>query len=451
MNSDVLIGHGAIDYIIVILLSLYAFGAGQTKPHRILYILPACISFFFFIEVGPRLTPEKLVPFIFVSSVILSKGVNYFAISTKKNKIENTWISMIWIVVGVSIIIGFIYNNYYSNYLTTSFLSTRLIVQITSYINFILIYVIVRKECTKPFAKNIFFKSLLFTSLILCIYGVYQYIAHEFGLPYRGIVYSENSTGIGSFTSDESTIFRINSLANEPKRLTYVICLSILLLLLKRNLIIEKIKSVPYYFILLLHIYILWLTYSTSIYFSIAFFLAFLILYVVFIKFNKMLFRQLLLIVILSFTGYYYQKNYFDKLYETRVQNQLEREEVRAEVKGQEFLFDNPEMFILGLGPGIYNFALAKEYPNKAGLSENGRFLIPFNSALMTYIYDFGVIGFFIFLIPLFKIINNKKYSLTNDYSIFVVFLYCTAITLNPTSSLFLFLGAFDGLNNQLN
>lgn len=445
MDSANLIGHGILDYLVIIVLVLYAYWAGQTKPHRILYILPACMSFFFFIEVGPRLTPDKLVPPVFIMSIILSKGANYFSISSKRN--HNSWIEKIWILIAASVIIGAIYTNYYANYVTSPHIKTRLVIQITSYINFVLIFIIARKECSKAKGTELLIKSFLITTSILCLYGLYQYFANKYGLPYRGIVYSATKTGFGSFHDSTDDIFRVNSFANEPKRLSYFLVIGLIILFKHRKIIIAKINLLRYVLVTLLHVYILWLTYATSIYISLAVFVFLLISYVLFISYNKLLFRQLLFLIIAAVSAYYYQTNYFDSIYEARVEAQLENEEIRAEVRGQEFLLNHPEMFILGLGPGNYNFALSKEYDGKAGITING-YLIPYNSGLMTYLFDFGILGLLLLLYPLFQIVFNKKYSTNNEFSIYVVFLYCTAITLNPSSSLFLFIGAFEGSRN---
>ena len=441
---DNLIGHGLIDYLFVFFMMSYAYYAGQTKPHRILYILPACLSCFFFIPVGSNLTADKLVPVIFIISIILSKGANYFSLSNKKN---NGWIGKMWILIVFSIIIGFLYTNYYAYYINSPFIKTRLIIQIISYINFILLFIIARKECSKVNGKQILLKSFIITTTILCFYGVYQNFAHQFGLPYRGIVYSANHAGYGAFndSSGSGGVFRVNSLANEPKRLTYFLVISLIILFKYRKKVINKTNLIVYLFLFTIHGIVLWLTYSTSIYISIAVFLIFLMLYILLISYNKVLFQQLSILLIIGGSTYFYQKVYFDSLYEIRVDKQLEREEIRVEIKAQEFLFNYPEMFILGLGPGNYNFALAKEYPGKAGLSGNGQYLRPFNSAIVTYLFDLGIIGLFLIISPFLLILFNNRVASKNEFSIFVIFLYCAAITLNPSATLFLFIGAFEG------
>jgi hypothetical protein len=439
MNN--VLGHGLIDYLFVFFMIGYAYYAGITKPHRILYILPACLSCFFFLPFGSNLTADKLVPIIFIISVILSKGTNYFSVENGNNK----WISKIWLIITFSSVVGVVYTNYYANFIKSPLINSRLVIQIISYINAVLIYIIVRKEITKTGGVNLLLKSFLITTSILCCYGIYQYFAHQYGLPYRGIVYSEYKTGFGGFHDSDDVIFRVNSLANEPKRLTYFLVLSLIILFKFRKKITGRLNFLWYAITVLIHIIVLWLTYSTSIYFSITIFIILLFLYTLFVKFNKILFRQLSFILIGGVGLYFYQSSYFDKIYKTRVDKQLEHEEVRAEIYGQKFITSYPEMLILGFGPGVYNFALAKEYPNKAGIVNKGKMLRPFNSGVMTYLFDFGVIGLFLIFYPFIQILFNTRISIKNEYSIFVIFLFCTAVTLLPTPTLFFFLGAFDG------
>tara|TARA_B100000809_G_scaffold201247_1_gene201797 strand:- start:2095 stop:3438 length:1344 start_codon:yes stop_codon:yes gene_type:complete len=443
--GDNLIGHGFIDYAFVYSMMYYAFWAGQTKPHRILYILPACLSCFFFIPVGSNLTADKLVPTVFIISVVLSKGSSYFAL---QNKNSNNWSGKMWLLIAFSIVIGLIYTDFYVQHVKSPLFSTRMLIQVISYINFMLIFIILRKECSKLNGKNILLKSFIITTSILCLYGLYQHFAHQFGWPYRGIVYSANKTGFGGFSNSKDFIFRVNSLANEPKRLTYFLVIGLLILLKYKKDVLTKINFIIYYFLILLHGIVLWLTYATSIYIILTIFIAFLMIYTFFIKFNKILFRQLSIITLLGLATFIYQKKYIKTLYEVRVGKQIDDEEIRAEVKGQEFILNYPEMFILGLGPGNYNFALSKEYPEEAGLSEQGRILIPFNSALMTYLFDFGLLGLLIIVIPLTQIVFNNKIASRNEFSIFVFFLYCTTLTLNPSATLFFFIGAFEGFKN---
>lgn len=444
MFNDNLIGHGIIDYLVVSFFIVYAIWAGYTKPIRILNIFPACLSFFFFIEIGPRLTPEKLVPAVFIITVALSRGLKYFEFDSSRS---NYWTNKVALLLLVAFLVGLYFTNYFSTLLSTGFIKTRIYIQVVGYLNYILILIIARKECSKEGGSQRLIKAFLVTSTLLCVYGIYQSLAHEFGWAYRGIVYSANKTGIGSFNNVDDLIFRVNSLANEPKRLTYFLVIGIIILLKYMRRIIKKAGPLVYYTILIIHLVTLWLTYSTSIYISLLIFILILIFYGLTFKNNNHLMRIVTLVLIFGSIGFVYQKTYIEKLYAVRVEQQLEKEEIRAEIKGQEYMAKYLSRFIIGIGPGMYNFALAVEYPNQAGLSPDGKFLIPFNSGLITYLFDFGVIGFLILLMPFSRIIL-KQNNINNSMSVFIVFLYCTSITLNPSATIFYFIGAFEG--NQM-
>ncbi len=440
-----LLGHGSIDYIVVYSLMAYAVYAGFTKPHRILFILPACLSFFFFIEVGPRLTPDKLVPVVFVIATVASKGIGYY-----KNSVKNQfWIITVLIMVVFSTVIGSFYSNYYSSYLTSSIVGTRLIIQAIGYLNYMLIFIIVRKECTLQLGVKRLLKSFLITTSILSLYGVYQFYANEFGWPYRGIVYSDKTSGFGGFNNNEELIFRVNSLANEPKRLTYFIVIGILIILKYYKSIKNRIGFFPLVIVLIFHFVVLWLTYSTSIYFVLAVFITLLLLYSIFRNYNGQIIRYILFFGFLGIAAFAREGEYLNQVYDIRVEGQLESNIIRSEVYGQEFMVNNPGMFVIGLGPGVYNLALAKEYPGKAGIVNNGTFLVPFNSDLLIFMYDFGIIGFFILFIPFINIAMDRKIA-ANRLSIYVIFMYSVSLVLSGTATLFFLLGAFEAEKNRM-
>lgn len=442
---DNVIGHGVIDYIVVFGFIIYAIYAGFTKPHRILYILPACLSFFFFIEVGPRLTPDKLVPAVFIVSTIARRGISYYQNTVR----QQSWIILVLLMVISSTIIGSFYTNYYSNYLTSPFVDTRLIIQVIGYFNYMLIFVIVRKECSKIYGVSRLVKSFLITTSILCAYGIYQYFANEFGLPFRGIVYNEGRVGFGGFSNSEDLIFRVNSLANEPKRLTYFLVIGILIILNYFKDIRNKIGFVPLLIALVAHFLVLWWTYSTSIYLAIAVFIVLLLLYSILGNYNSRIVRYILLFVVIGGVVFVKEKDYLNEIYYYRVEEQLNNETIRSEVYGQEFLVNNPAMLVMGLGPGIYNLALAKEYPGKTGIVNNGNFLVPFNSDILTFIYDFGFVGFLILFSPFLRIVIDRN-NASNSFAIYIVFMYCVAIVLSGTATLFFLLGAAEGEKNKI-
>ena len=434
-----LIGHGILDYIVVFGFILYALFAAFTKTERILNILPAALSFFFFIEVGPRLTPDKLIPAVFLFAVFIRKGWSYF---NRSGSQLYTWALAFFFVLLFSTFIGAFYNSYFSDRVSSPHLSTRLFIQVVSYTNALFIFLIVRVECARKEARDKLLKSIVSTTTILTIYGFYQYIANAYGLPFRGIVYSAGEVGTASVKTIDELIFRVNSFANEPKRLTYFIVLGALILIKFKSFYYQKMGAITTWLLIAGHFVILWWTYSTSIYFIMSIFLGGLLIYSIFVNYNQRMISTLVLVAIVGVAGYFYQKQAIDELYEVRVVEQLEYEEVRQEFYGWDYIKKFPGKTIIGHGPGIYNFALADEFPGKGGISYNGLFLKPLNSALMVYLFDLGLIGFIIMIVPFILLVRSS--NALNRYAVLLFFLYCTCVALDPTPTLFLILGAFD-------
>jgi len=434
-------GHGIVDYVVVFAFLLYAIYAAFTKTERILNILPAAVSFFFFIEIGPRLTADKLIPFVFLSAVLLRYGWAYFKV---QNTPLNRWGLIYIFVLLYASLIGVYFMQQFQFLISSPHLNTRLVIQLISYFNIFLIFLIVRRECLHLGNTNRLLKAFVWTTTILVVYGFYQYFANQFGLPFRGIVYSEGVVNTASVKTIDNMMFRVNSFANEPKRLTYFMVLGILILLKFKTYFFSKIGRLLTWLLVVAHFIILWWTYSTSIYIVILVFLLGLAFYALFISFNKKLLGTLLFISLIGSLAYFYQKQKLDVLYEVRVDQQLERDDVREEVRGWEYMKKYPSFFVLGVGPGMYNFALAIEYPDGvSGLSFSGRYLKPINSALMIYMYDFGLLGTLVLIFPLILIVYFKRIAF-NKFSVLVFFIYCTCIALDPTPTLFLLLGAFD-------
>tara|TARA_B100001057_G_scaffold121936_1_gene120782 strand:- start:431 stop:1528 length:1098 start_codon:yes stop_codon:yes gene_type:complete len=362
------------------------------------------------------------------------------------------WPLVFFIVLLISAFVGTYTTAYFRDLLSSPQLNTRLFVQIVSYFNVLLIFLIVRRECIVLGNADKLLKSFVWTTTILTIYGFYQYFANQLGLPFRGIVYSEGGVGTASVKTIDDIMFRVNSFANEPKRLTYFMVIGILILLKFKSYYFSYLGR-PFTWLLIIgHIVILWWTYSTSIYFSVAVFLLGLLIYSIFINYNPRLLGTLIFSMLIGGVGYLYQEQEVEELYEVRVVDQLEYEEVRQEYYGWDYMVKYPGHFVTGLGPGMYNFALALEFPGLGGLSSNGRILKPYNSALLVYLFDFGIVGFIVMLFPMLFIFLSKRLA-NNKFSILVFFIYCTAITLDPTPTLFLLLGAFDAeqtLRNSL-
>jgi hypothetical protein len=67
----------------------------------------------------------------------------------------------------------------------------------------------------------------------------------------------------------------------------------------------------------------------------------------------------------------------------------------------------------------------------------------------LIFIYDFGIIGFFILLIPFINIAMDRKIA-ANRFSIYIIFMYCVSMVLSGTATLFFLLGAFEAEKNRM-
>lgn len=441
-----LIGHGPIDYLVVIGMVALSFWIGLTQPQKILWLLPAACTFYFFIKVVTLLTPIKLIPFFFFLGLALRGEKGYLRINGRY------W--HIWILLSILFctLLGAIYLPQFQLTSPSPYTKTRLIVQFVSYTNLVLIYLIAHRETSKPGGVALLFKSYIFTTTLLCFYGVYQWVASQTGLPMRGIVYTEEI--VGAALDFENFIFRINSLANEPKRLSYMLMISVVIMLSlkeKNRLIFPKKWQTRA--VIFLHLLCVFLTYSTSIYLSIAVFFGLMILLAVRRYYHRLYFRIAIagiLGILLMLVSFPTLRERLILLYELRVESQIAQIDgevyVRVETDAINYLKANPKHILLGVGPGNYNFALNDEFGWGKGV--NGSFIFPLNSSLLTLLMDFGLLGFLLFSKHLWQqIFSRPRYNSEISRRTvlpLILFFFCVGITLNPLPIYFLFIAAFD-------
>ena len=436
------LGHGLVDYLMVMGMSLFALFAGFTKTKRVLYIIPAAITFYFFIDFLTLLTPIKLVPPLFLGAVLLKGDYDYFSISKGRS-----WFAYVLCLIAISFLIGFVYSRFLPTFGSYSVMK-RLLIQAVSYVNVVLIYLILRKECREPSQFFLFLRVYVITTSILCLYGVYQLIAYKWGLPFRGIVYDAD-TALAAVNL-ENQIFRINSLANEPKRLSYVLIVSIVILITYvQQFSLSTRRKLFVFFLMTVHLVCAWLTYSTSIYISLAIFLFVIVLSSLWQKQYRVYSRYAVLglLVFILALPFFYERLLI--IYQARVIDAvtgLGGYYVRIEEYAFPYLLQHPHLLIAGVGMGLYNFFLANDLGMGFGLSRYG--LIPMNSAMLTYVFDFGLPGTIILFSPLLKSylgLNWFKNAFADRLAFPMLLLFFSvSLTLNPTFLYFAFLGVLD-------
>ena len=372
-----LVGHGPIDYIVVIFSLFFSISLLRKKPIELLLYLPTLLSIDFFIPVASDLTTGRLLP-LFLVVWLVKTG------SWKISKFNHWWIESFLITIAVSIIFAIIQDD----------AGMRPVIRGLSYLNLVAIFSFVYQIIHKEKGFLHFFKGLAVAGIVHGTYSIYQVLAHYLGLPYRGIVRSANVVSSAVLSNGA---FRINGLADEPKRLGLILIASavaILFLSTRQNNNSKKMLATIYAVIVFI---LSLLTYSSSYILSLLLWLPALLLlskrsykY----AFGLIIFFLFLSLIIPS-SGKFYLKSQFDLLNarQEEIESGLDAETVyRQEFYARDFILKHPEVGFTGVGIGRYNQVFSDEYGGNAGLTENGK-LAPLNSELLQVVYDFGVAG----------------------------------------------------------
>lgn len=389
-------GYGFIDYLVVIGFVIATVYVAMTNPQNIIYILPAAGSLWFFVDFITMITPIKVVPALFILFT-LPRRRNYLSLK------GDYWAQAMVLLFCVYAIVGLIYTLSFDGFESYSPYK-RVVIQFMTYINQLFIYLILKREIKKSTDLSKFFKIFIATTTILCIYGIYQIIAFQYGLPFRGIVYSAEKTGIAY--DQFNNFFRLNSLANEPKRLGNILVLGILMILAVR----EKYSMLKLVLLIILHIVCGFMTYSTTFFLLVGALVPFLYI----LSFKDILLkgyrRFTLVLLICSIPILLLFRDKFETIYDARVVEQIEKAQNEKSEYLDRFAIDYFQQewtgFVWGYGMGNYNFILAKE--TGEGITSYGLDII--NSGVLNLLYDFGYLGTALFLYPLISgIFRSQK------------------------------------------
>lgn len=446
------LGHGAIDYLVMLAFILLTIWIGATKPERILYILPAAITFNFFIPTFIELTPFKVVPILLVIVATLTGKRNYFKFK------GSFWIYLFLFWFTLCFALSFFWAYAYDYFGLPQSPYKRFFIQFINYFNLFTVYIVTKTECSDKERFNLFVKGFIITTTILCVYGLYQLIAYRFGLPFRWIVYGASGNAIQKITErwdPEELIFRINSLANEPKRLSYVLPLSIFLIVGMRraygDAFMSKLRA---NFLILFHIAMTFFTYSTSLYFALALFFPLIYLLGLFKKTQRDYTKALtlaMLMVVLSLPLYYdYALKVYDMVVTVKLQGMQKYSQYKKpEEFAVEVLRSNPESAALGVGLGGWSFYFVKKTGDTRFIFKTGYLLM--NSGVAIMLFDLGLIGFLlahkhVFMV-FFRLRKHKNKLLNYVNAPIILFFFFVSLFLNTYTIYFCFIGAFDGIS----
>lgn len=269
---------------------------------------------------------------------------------------------------------------------------TRALIRIVYYLGIFATFVFAYEMGRKPEAYEILLKGLVVMGIVYASYGAYQVVAFYTGLPVRGIVYNASGDSIMAL---EGGLLRINSLANEPKRLGYVLFLSSMAcIFLSWVRLARRARQLRWAAAGIFAVSML--TFSGSYFAAIAVFgLGVLLLYPS--KATVYIFAFAVIVAGISIL--------FPSLgvleaaqegYERRaaeVQIGLDGAVVyRQEFFAWDYLKNNPLSILTGVGLGQYYSVLYETYGVGAGINERGG-LMPLNSNFLEMVFDLGVIA----------------------------------------------------------
>lgn len=369
-------GYTLFDPVIVLAFAAMAIYFLVRSPVRLMPWLPTALTAYFFIPFVTLLTVGQVVSMILTARILVRAKIN----SAPR-----------FIPVLVLMFLCFVVSASLSFLVGQDFLRT--VLRSLYYFGLLAIFAFSFEMIRRDGAYESFVRGLALLGIALTIYGLYQVFAIFSGLPLRGIV-----RGVyGAQVAFEGGILRINSFASEPKRLGYVMFVCALACFewarLKPN-VGAKYRRFGY-----LVLGTSALTFAGSYFIAMVLFV--LIMVVLFpSRATKLVFAVLAGVIILSAVPETRLAEIAVNAYERRAQEVevgLDGAKVyRQEFYAEDYLVNNPGAIIFGVGLGQYYGVLNREYGAGVGIGEDGKSLLPLNSAVLETLFDLS--GMFVLL-----------------------------------------------------
>ncbi len=384
-----LIGYSFLDPVVVGSFTLYCLWLLTQNPVRLFAFLPAALSLYFFIPSITLITLWQTVPALLFIRGVFGRGLKYpprlqFALQ------------LLLAVVVLSVL----------SPLFTDGDFTRALIRLVYYLTLFALFSFSYELGSHPKALRFLISGLIATGLIYSFYGIYQLIAVKTGLPVRGIIYGVSPV---SLLPLQGAFARINSFANEPKRLGYVLFLASLASFYSAS--VSRGKKI-YLACGILSLIVSFFTFSTSYFSAIAvFFVLGSITHPKYAAWLSLVFAVLAgLLAIFN----------LDSLIETArelVDARLVEFEVgidsrfvyRQEFFVLDFLQNDPLSSFFGVGLGQYFSVLSEKYGAGVGIGQDGRTLIPLNSQLLELVLDLGLIAAVLVCVFLGRLVLKLK------------------------------------------
>lgn len=394
-------GYTQLDPLVVLWGTSLAIWYLSRNAVKLLGFMPTALSLWFFMPVVTNLTLWQTVPLLLVGRAFL-KGTVHLPRAVQP----------VMFVLAIIFVLSIGYT------LAVGVDKARAFIRILYYFGIFATLSFAYETGRRPEASEVLLKGLVVMGVIYAVYGAYQIVAFYVGLPLRGIVYNASGVGIMAF---EGGLLRINSLANEPKRLGYVLFLSAMAcIFLGRKRSPRRAQQLRWTSVGIFAVSLM--TFAGSYFLAIAFFcVGAMSLYPS--RASKYFFALTMLagaISILFPTLGILEAIQFG--YERRlaeIEIGLDGTIVyRQEFFAWDYLKNNPLSLLTGVGIGQYYSEFNNAYGMGAGINEYGG-LMPMNSNFLEMIFDLGAIattmtyGCILFLIFRLRQAGETFYSLS--------------------------------------
>ena len=418
------LGYTLIDPLVVLWGTSLAIRFLQRAPAKLIGFMPTALSLWFFVPIVTNLTLWQTVPLLLSGRMLLKSGLRL------PKSIKPLIFSLMIIFV---IAAGFA--------MFAGADKMRMIIRIVYYVGILSTLAFAYEMGRRHDTYEILLKGLVVMGLVYSVYGAYQIVAFYTGFPVRGIVYDASGEGIMAFSGG---LLRINSFANEPKRLGYILFLAAMAaVFLAQIRPAQKARQLRWAAAGIFLISIM--TFAISYYFAILLFsLGVLLFYT-----NRAMLYVFGAVaigvgvsVLVPELGIVeaIQKSYASRTAEIDVG--LSGAVVyRQEFFAIDYLSKNPISYLTGVGVGQYYSVLNSTYGNGAGYSAKGA-LAPINSLFIELIFDIGIIATGLIYSGLIILVFRLRRARENFFCLGLIFLVAQSLTILN----FLYIALFAGV-----
>ena len=416
-------GYTPLDPLVVLWGTLLAIWYLQKAPVKLIGFMPTALSLWFFVPIVTNLTLWQTVPLLLTGRMLLKGGL-------RLPKSIQPVISILMIIFAISA--GFA--------VVAGADGTRAIIRIVYYVGILAILAFSYEMGRRPDAYEILLKGLVVMGIVYAVYGAYQIVAIYTGLPVRGIVYSASG---GSVMAFEAGLLRINSFANEPKRLGFVLFLAAMACtFLARMRPARRARQLRWAAGGIFGMSIM--TFAGSYFAAIGLFgLAILLLYPsrATVYFISALVIGVGVSVAVPELGILEAIQYGYERRVAEIEIGLDGSVVyRQEFFAWDYLRNNPSSSLTGVGIGQYFSVLNNTYGVGAGYNEQGG-LMPLNSNFFELVFDLGMLAAVLIYGGLILLVVRLRRAGETFFCLSLLFLLAQSLTILNLLYIVLFAG----------